>query len=131
MATTTPDDLGKAVGEVLQTFAHSVETSVDSAAMETGKKTAKLLKATSPVKARGKGAGRYAKGWSVKKTKKGEVYVYNRTDYNLTHLLEKGHRIVSHGKDTGRKTKPNPHIAQAESYAQKEFVDAVSIKIQK
>jgi len=130
MATVTPDNLGKAVGEVLQTFAHSVETSVDASAIETGKKTAQILKKTSPVKKYGKNAGKYAKGWSTKKTKKGEVYVYNKTDYNLTHLLEYGHRVVSHGKDTGKKTRANPHIASAEQFAQKEFVDSVTLKIQ-
>lgn len=130
MATVTPDNFGKAVGEVLQTFSHSVETSVDTAAMETGKKTAQLLKKTSPVKARGVNSGRYAKGWAVKKTKKAEIYVYNKTDYNLTHLLEYGHRIVSHRKDTGKKTRANPHIASAEQFAQKEFVDSVTLKIQ-
>ena len=131
MAEITPDNLGKAIGEVLQTFSHNVETAVDAAAVETGKKTAQLLKKTSPVKARGKNAGRYAKGWTSKKTKKGEVYVYNRTDGRLTHLLEKGHRIVSHGRDTGKRTRPNPHIAAAEEFAQNEFVNDVSIKIQK
>lgn len=131
MAEITPDNLGKAIGEVLQTFSHSVETSVDVAAQTTGKKTAALLKQISPVKARGKNSGRYAKGWTVKKTKKGEVYVYNRTDYRLTHLLEKGHRIVSHGKDTGKKTRANPHISRAEEFAQNEFVNEVTIKIQK
>lgn len=129
MATINPDDLGKAVGEVLQTFSHSCETTVDEVAQLVGKETAKQLKGTSPVNPRGRHSGRYAKGWTVKKTRKGEVYVYNKTDYQLTHLLEKGHRIVAYGKDTGKRTRPNPHISIAEEYARTQFLDVLSQRL--
>ena len=53
------------------------------------RQTVSALKGSAPS------GGRYARGWSHK-AKKGGAYklsetVYNRTDYMLTHLLEKPH----------------------------------------
>lgn len=50
--------------------------------------------------------GSYKKGWAVKveTDETGTTAtVYNKTDYQLTHLLEKGHRITNQtGKSYGR-----------------------------
>lgn len=57
---------------------------------------------------------RYYKGWTYKRTgKKGNTFeVYNESDGQLTHLLEKGHRIITpDGRDTGKRAKAFPHIA--------------------
>ena len=43
---------------------------------------------------------RYAKGWTPKKVGK-QTVIHNRTDYQLTHLLENGHDVISHGKKVG------------------------------
>ena len=84
---------------------------------QVGKETVKQLKATSP---RGR-SGRYAKGWRVKKVKQEgrryEVIVHNKTDYQLTHLLENGHVKVLWGKRTGGFVKAEPHIKKAEEVA--------------
>ena len=56
----------------------------------------------------------YYKGFTYERAgKKGNtVKVFNESHYQLTHLLEKGHRIVRHdGTDTGKRTKPEPHFA--------------------
>ena len=56
----------------------------------------------------------YSKGWTYRREGKrgNRVKVFNESHYQLTHLLEKGHRIIRHdGTDTGKRTKPEPHIA--------------------
>lgn len=130
MASIPPENLTKEIQEVLQTFNHQVLTSVDEAAVEVGKTTAKYLKQISPRKKYGANSGKYSRGWKVKKMKTGEVYVHNATDYQLTHLLEKGHKIVSHGVNTGKMTRPQVHIAKAEELAQTEFPKAVARRIE-
>lgn len=126
MATVSPDQLGQAVGEVLQTFNHSVVTSVDEAAKECGRIGADLLKSTSPSK-----SGKYSKGWDIKQTKKGTVYIYNKKHYRLTHLLERGHKTIFKTGKYGRKTstKAIPHIADAETYVQEQFPEIISKRI--
>ena len=71
----------------------------------------KILKADSPEK-----TGDYAKGWRMKKTSKGYI-VHNKTDYQLTHLLEHGHAR----KGGGRDVKAKVHIRPAEENAIKAF----------
>ena len=94
-----------------------------------GKQAQKELRATAPRRKKGKTAGRYAKGWTVKsvdkKNGKFEVIVYNKTDYQLTHLLENGHALVRGGRTIGR-VDPHPHIAQAEKNA----IDKVERELQ-
>lgn len=56
----------------------------------------------------------YPHGWTYSREgKKGKTFkVYNKDHYQLTHLLEKGHRIVTHdGRDTGKRAPAFPHIA--------------------
>lgn len=74
--------------------------------------TASELRQTSP-----KRSGRYARGWRWKDEGWGSAYVYNATDWQLTHLLEDGHRIKNrfggpYGRYGGVK-----HITTAEENA--------------
>lgn len=96
-----------------------------------GKQAQKELRATAPRRKKGKTAGRYAKGWTVKsvdkKNGKFEVIVYNKTDYQLTHLLENGHALVRGGRTIGKGwVDAHPHIAQAEQNA----IDKVERELQ-
>lgn len=61
--------------------------------------------------------GEYSAGWRYK-TEPGsytgsEATVYNTSKPSLTHLLEKGHELWVHGKDTGRRAPAYLHIAPA------------------
>ena len=79
------------------------------------KDTVQRLRTTSP-RGTGPKSGRYAKGWTVKHEKKGLLtseIVHNKTDYQLTHLLEKSHVIKNQFGTYGRST-PEVHIAPAE-----------------
>jgi hypothetical protein len=76
------------------------------------------LRKTSPRRKSGETAGDYAKGWSyaIEETAEGAYKgtVYNKTDYQLTHLLEKGH-----AKRNGGRVAAIPHIEPAFEDARK------------
>ena len=89
-----PEDFQKAVMKSLSEYGDRVLDVMESETKTIGRQTARALKQSAPA------GGSYATGWSHK-VQKGGVYklsdtVYNRTDYQLTHLLEKPHA-------TGRK----------------------------
>lgn len=125
-------DLQKEIGEVLQTFNHSVVTATDEAAMEVGKLAAKELKSKNSG---AKGWKKYPKGWTVKKEKTGKVVVYNSKYYQLTHLLEKGHRTRYKSGVFGsqQQTRAFPHISEVETMVQDKFPEFIAqkMKIQK
>ena len=75
------------------------------------KESVQKLKNTSPVK-----TGSYAKGWGTKKVGDMDVVVHNRTDYQLTHLLENGH-VIRNKKGTYGRTSGIKHIAPVEEWA--------------
>lgn len=113
-----PDQLTQAIGEILQTFNHSVNTLVDDAAKEVGREGAAILRSNSPAR-----SGRYASTWTSKQTKRGTVYIYNSKNYRLTHLLEKGHKTVLRNGLYGSKSRTAaiPHISRVEDIVQEEF----------
>lgn len=88
---------------ILQEYTSEVEEELEKAKEENAKDGAKKLRVTSPKK-----TGKYAKGWRARKIG-GAWVVHNATDYQLTHLLEKGHAKVGGGRVPGR-----PHIAPVE-----------------
>lgn len=121
-----PDDMSRAIGDILQTFNHTVLTATDEAAIDAAKKTVKDLKAHSP-----KRSGKYAKGWTYKKEKNGSCIVYNKARPQLTHLLEHGHPVKGRGKVATGTARAFPHIADAEQTAEKTFITELTNKIQK
>lgn len=61
--------------------------------------------------------GEYAKGWEMQ-MEPGSFFgyqaaVFNKAKPSLTHLLEEGHELFIHGKDTGRRAPAYPHISPA------------------
>ena len=78
------------------------------------KECVQKLKSTSP-----KRSGSYASGWTVKK--EGDDYiVHNKTDYQLTHLLENGH-VIRNAKGEYGRTKAHKHIEPVEQWANEEL----------
>lgn len=74
----------------------------------------------------GREALTYEKGWVAYKYAMRDGHVEsvaaNKTAPSLTHLIEKGHELFIYGHDTGRRTKPRPHIKEAfEKSANKHF----------
>ena len=53
-----------------------------------------------------------------------DVIVHNRTDYQLTHLLENGHVIRNKKGEYGR-TRPIKHIAPVAEWAENELPNEI------
>lgn len=89
MSTTVvrPGNFEKAVMKALAEYGDVVLEKTEQITRSIAREAASELKGKSP--------GRYARGWSHKAQKGGAFKlsetVYNRTDYQLTHLLEKAH----------------------------------------
>lgn len=112
-------DLTAAITEELNSYSEEVATTVKLVAKSKAQKARKEISSGSPKK-----SGSYAGGWRVKRLYDGEngirLVVYNATDYQLTHLLEKGHALRGGGRAEGR-----PHIAPVEQAINEEFVREV------
>lgn len=109
------DLLAAAVTEELREYADIMADDVKKAASKAADDAVKELRQTSPAH-----TGRYRKGWTKKKAyesaTEARYTVYNATDANLTHLLEKGH-----AKRGGGRVAATPHIAAAEEKAIEEM----------
>ena len=111
-------NLNKAVNDMLETYCSEVAEVVDEALPKVGQDAVKELKQTSPNR-----TGDYAKGWAKKVEKErlsSRLIVYNKTRYQLTHLLEKGHAKVGGGFVPGK-----PHIKPAQDKAEKKAMDLI------
>lgn len=97
--------------ELLDEINRDVEDSAKKNMSTVAKESAQKLKNTSPRR-----SGSYAKGWSVKKQGDMDVIVHNKTDYQLTHLLENGH-VIRNKKGTYGRTNGIKHIAPVEEWA--------------
>lgn len=108
-------DFSAALAATLRTYANGVAEAVDEAAEKCAKGLAKELRGTAP-----KRTGAYAKDWTSKQTganaRGAKAYtVYNKAHYQLTHLLQNGHK--------GPAPAPAyPHIGRPAEKWQQEFV---------
>lgn len=107
---------------MLHQIPQKVDNVIDEAAAKVSKEAVKTLKATSPKRP---GGGRYAKGWGVKKDGKRTI-IHNKTDYQLTHLLEKGHDVIVNGKKVGHYD-GQVHIAPVE----KQVIEKMTEEVEK
>lgn len=100
--------------KLLDEYSKEVQDALDDSIKEVSKEAVSKLKSTSPRK-----SGKYARGWGVKEEKNGAV-VYNKTNWQLTHLLENGH-IVRNKKGTYGRAPAYPHIKPVEEWASNEL----------
>jgi len=117
------DSLTKEIMKALENYSDDISEVVEEVSNKVGKEAVSEIKKTSPKK-----YGRYAKGWKLKKDKLGKnrysVKIHNKTDYQLTHLLEFGHATRN-----GKKTKAIPHIRPVEEKYSKEYEKELKRKI--
>ena len=106
-----PDDFTRAIVDELRKYRDDVDEIIVEAVDKTAKQTVSTLRKTSP-----KLTGDYQKGWRNRlvKDEQGRYVkeIYNKTDWQLTHLLEYGH-----AKTGGGRVPPVEHIEPAERQA--------------
>lgn len=91
------DKLAAELAQGLSEYSQGIADEIKKAADKATDDAVRELKNTSPVL-----TGSYAKGWRKKNTyedrRSKRNTVYNKTDYQLTHLLEKGHASRNGGR---------------------------------
>lgn len=122
-------DLTKEVNKILLDYVSDVDKVVYKAEEQVAKEAVKKLKATSPKNPRGKGK-HYADDWGVDNASKKQYakFVIKNKQYQLTHLLENGHDIVSGGKKVGY-AKPQKHIKPVEEWVKSEVEERVKVSL--
>ena len=123
--TIKPEMFAQAVKNYLEIYVEDIGEAVEETSNNIGKEAKEELKQTSP-----KRRGDYAKGWTVRKDRKNKHYytvkVWNKSNYQLTHLLEFGHATRNGGR-----TKAIPHIRPVEEKYKKEFEKQLENKIRR
>ena len=109
------NDLSSEIAKALTEYTDEVTKGIEKEKKTVAEKAVQTLKNTSP-----KGAtGKYAKGWAIKNAN-GKYTIYNKTSYQLTHLLEYGHAKVNGGRVAGK-----AHIRPVEETVINEFTKGV------
>lgn len=119
---TTVDNLDQAFMKVLNEYKNACDENADEAVQYTAKEAVQELRNAHPS-----GSGRYGswkaynKGWTVMQTKRDKrehksATVHNKSHYQLTHLLERGHALPQGGR-----SRSYPHIAPVAERAEEEL----------
>lgn len=112
-------NLSNEIASAVRTYTKEVKEEIETAKNEVSKEFKIDVSRDSPEK-----TGSYKTGWRIKKEKR-SYKIYNKTDYQLTHLLEK-----SHAKRGGGRTTPKIHIAPNEERAIREFLNRIERAIE-
>lgn len=125
MAVLKVEQFAKELSKELGLYSSRLSDDVQKAVDVVSKEAAEELKAKSPKRS---GSGHYAKDWTFEETyrrvRTKRTTVYNRSHYQLTHLLEHGHALKRGGRkigDIGAKV----HIAPVEARASEKLKKAV------
>jgi BMFP domain-containing protein YqiC len=114
------DDLANVIAQELENYSKEVSKDVKKAVKEVSAEMTENIRNDSP-----KHTGDYAKGWTTKKEFENDdeirIRTYNKTDPQLTHLLEYGHAKVNGGRVEG-----HPHIQPNEEKAKKELEERIA-----
>ena len=125
------DELQKALTDYLENYVEDIEEDVKDTVTEVAKEAKQELVQTSPRSGIARKT-KYYKGWAIRnggRTRKKHYYgktVWNKTNYQLTHLLEFGHATRNGGR-----TNPQPHIRPVEEKYGTKFVDLSEKKIRR
>lgn len=115
MAISITDQMEKILNDYSVEVKRATNNSIDVVA----KQAVSKLKNSSPRK-----SGSYARGWGIKRERGSgginTVTVHNKTNYQLTHLLENGH-VIRNKKGTYGRAPAHPHIKPVEEFAKSEL----------
>lgn len=106
-----PEELQDEITKYLENWTEDIEDEVKKTAKSLSKEAVKEIKKISPRR-KNKRKNPYHQGWTTKTTSRNKKYIitiYNKTNYQLTHLLEYGHATRNCGR-----TKAQPHIKPVE-----------------
>ena len=136
MALIEAEQLSDAIKQALEEYKDSIVDGLKEIVDTIGKNAKSELRRTSPKRS---GGGRYSKGWRYKPNtvdrrnssarilQSGSGYaglVCNETDYQLTHLLERGHALRQGGR-----ARAFPHIEKIEQKVTQEFLQELEALI--
>ena len=115
--------LAAAVTEALESYRQDVTDGLKREIKSVAKECKRDIQEGSPVQ-----NGDYRKSWQDKVAYESDedirIIVRNRTYYQLTHLLERGHAKVNGGRVEGK-----PHIGPAEQRAEKKLLKRVKVVV--
>ena len=120
------NSLSEEIQNQLKNFGTALNREINEGLKEVAEKTAETLRQGGPYNER---SGKYTRDWAVKLRSRSyssvtmteEYTVYNKKNYQLTHLLEKGH--VSRN---GSRVRPFEHIKPAEELAEQMAISEVN-----
>lgn len=124
-----PEDLQKTLNEYLENYVEDIAEGVEDTTNNITKEAVKEIKRKSP---QGKGTREnpYWKGWTRQKGKVNRgrytVKIHNKTNYQLTHLLEFGHATRNGGR-----TRAIPHIRPIEDKYNKLYEQKITTVIKR
>lgn len=128
--TIEPSELQKAVMDYLENYKEDIDEDVEESTDIITKEAKQELIQTSPRSGIARGT-KYYKGWAIKigaRTRKKNYRftkaIWNKTNYQLTHLLEFGHATRNGGR-----TRAISHIRPVEEKYGAKFVDLLDRKI--
>lgn len=117
------EELTAAVTEALESYRQNVTDGLKREIKTVAKECKRDIQENSPEQ-----TGSYRKGWRDKVAYESDedirIIVRNRTDYQLTHLLEHGHAKVNGGRVEGK-----PHIGPAEQRSEKKLLKRVKVVV--
>ncbi len=119
------DELADTVMEGLKEYAQLAADDLKEDVQKAGKTVKQQIENTAP-----RLSGKYAKSWSVKKTKETadsiQIVVHSKNRYQLTHLLEHGHALRNGGR-----ARAFPHIAPAEQEGARKLLQDIERDLRK
>ena len=127
------NNIAAEVNAALTEYVQEVQDMMDEEAKTAAEATMRELKANSPKRQKGRGKGKYAKGWKVKKKREGALVsyvVYNGSSPGLTHPLEHGHVVRNQFGSYGR-AEAIPHIGPAADEGTERFEREVKARLRK
>lgn len=128
--TIKPEELQEALQDFLENYSEDIEEDVKEATNTIIKDAKRELVQTSPKSGVARDT-KYYKGWALKNGTKNKKYrytrvIWNKTNYQLTHLLEFGHATRNGGR-----TNAIPHIRPVEDKYGVKFADLLEKKIRR
>lgn len=126
------EDFRELMNALFDEYGAEVISAAETAARKTSDQARQNLRSTAVGDFKNR-SGRYRKGWraSVEVSALSvSVTVYNKTDWQLTHLLEYGHQLIRGGRSIGE-VRAYPHLEKENEWAAEEFQKRLKEEIEK